>query len=69
MSNVIKLNEFRHAQEPVSEPPLTAEDLPPMIAYRDINGIPQIIVEGIYITQQQLDDMPDDVRAMLITYQ
>jgi hypothetical protein len=37
-----------------------------IIAYRDINGIPQIAVEGETITAEQLQLMPDDIRDLLI---
>ena len=67
MSNVISLADIKKMQKALDDADIPHDDhnMPRMIAYRDIYGMPQLIIEGNYITKQQLDNMPDDIQAML----
>ena len=65
--NVIDLNTIREMQKALDDADIPRDDpdLPTMIAYRDLHGMPQLVIEGYYLTAQQLENMPDDIKDML----
>jgi hypothetical protein len=68
MGNVINLEDIKLMQKALDKANVQqGVDEPRMLAYRDLNGVPQIIVEGECISQQQYDNLPDDIRNMIIT--
>lgn len=64
MSNVINLADIKRMQEALDEADIKD---PKVMVYRDIYGIPQIAVEGECITQQQYNNMPDEILALIKT--
>jgi hypothetical protein len=67
MGDVINLTDFKRMQQALDESDIRAGNPDAkIIAYRDINGIPQIAVEGETITAEQLQLMPEDIRDLLI---
>lgn len=65
MSNVINLEDLRQLREALDEADIPDDEMPRMIAYRDLNGMPQLVIEGYYLTAQQLANMPNDIKDML----
>ena len=65
--NIVSLDDIKHMREELNKANVQIDEREDMLIYRDNNGIPQVAVVGEYITQQQLDNMPDEIRAMIIT--
>lgn len=67
MSNVINLADVKKMQKALDEADIPHDDpdLPRMIAYRDIHDMPQLVTEGQFLSQQQLDNMPLEIQDML----
>lgn len=65
MDNVIDLKAMREMRKALDEADASDEQ-PRMLAYTDINGMPQTVVEGESITQQQVDNMPDEIYNLLV---
>lgn len=68
MNNVINLADIKKMQKALDEADIPhGEGDPRVLVYRDIYGIPQIAVEGEHITQQQYNNMPDEILALIKT--
>lgn len=65
MGDVINLADIVKMQEALDNADVSDEE-PRMLVYRDNMGIPQVIEEGMTITQQQYEAMPDEIKAMLL---
>ena len=67
MGDIISLADIVKMQEALDAADIDRDDEPRMILYRDNYGIPHVIVEGEYVTQTQLDNMPQEIRDMILT--
>lgn len=68
MSNVINLADIKKMQEALDDANIPhGEGDPRVLVYRDLHGIPQIIIEGEAISQQQYNNLPDEILAILKT--
>ena len=68
MGEVINLADIKNMQKALDEAniPHGPED-PRVLVYRDVHGIPQIIVEGEGISQQQYNNLPDEILDIIVT--
>lgn len=67
MGEVINLTDILKMKEALDAADIDRDDEPRMLLYRDNYGIPQVLVEGEHITQIQYDNMPQEIRDMIIT--